>query len=82
MVNIIHYVLEQMGRDRIYAIIGGTHLGFSSGDQFDETLRAIEEFRIERIGVSHCTGLAKAAELYNQLEDRFFFGSVGAVLEG
>jgi 7,8-dihydropterin-6-yl-methyl-4-(beta-D-ribofuranosyl)aminobenzene 5'-phosphate synthase len=82
MVNIIHYVLEKLERDRIYAVIGGTHLGFSSGDQFDETLRAIEKFQIERIGVSHCTGLAKAAILYNRLEDRFFFGSVGAVLEG
>jgi len=82
MVNIIHYVLEQMGRDRIYAIIGGTHLGFSSGDQFNETILAIEKFQIERIGVSHCTGLAKAAMLYNQLKDRFFFGSVGSMLEG
>ncbi len=82
MVNIIHYVLEQMGRDRIYAIIGGTHLGFSGQEQFDETLRVIEQFQIERIGVSHCTGLAKAAVLYNRLGDRFFFGSVGAVLEG
>jgi 7,8-dihydropterin-6-yl-methyl-4-(beta-D-ribofuranosyl)aminobenzene 5'-phosphate synthase len=82
MVNIIHYVLEQMGRDRIYAIIGGTHLGFSGQDQFDETLRVIEQFQIERIGVSHCTGLAKAAVMYNRLGDRFFFGSVGAVLEG
>jgi 7,8-dihydropterin-6-yl-methyl-4-(beta-D-ribofuranosyl)aminobenzene 5'-phosphate synthase len=82
MVNIIHYVLEQMKRDRIYAIIGGTHLGFSGQDQFDETLRVIEQFQIERIGVSHCTGLAKAAILYNRLGDRFFFGSVGAMLEG
>jgi len=82
MVNIIHYVLEQMGRDRIYAVIGGTHLGFSGPDQFDETLRVVEQFRIERIGVSHCTGLAKAAVLHNRLGDRFFFGSVGSVLEG
>ncbi len=82
MVNIINYTLEKMGRDRIHAIIGGTHLGFSSEDQFDETIRVIDQYRIERIGVSHCTGLAKAATLYNLLGDRFFFGSVGAVLEG
>ena len=83
MVNIIRYVLDQLGRDRIYAIIGGTHLGFSTGNQFDETIAAIDQFHIERLGVSHCTGLAKAATLYNRLgEDRFFFGSVGSVLEG
>ena len=82
MVNIINYTLEKMDRDRIHAIIGGTHLGFSSEDQFDETIRVIDQYRIERIGVSHCTGLAKAATLFNLLGDRFFFGSVGAVLEG
>lgn len=82
MVNIINYTLEKMGRDRIHAIIGGTHLGFSSEDQFDETIRVIDQYRIERIGVSHCTGLAKAATLFNRLGDQFFFGSVGAVLEG
>lgn len=82
MVNIINYTLEKMGRDRIHTIIGGTHLGFSSEDQFDETLRVIDQYQIERIGVSHCTGLAKAAILFNRLGDRFFFGSVGAVLEG
>ncbi len=82
MVNIIHYVMEKMGRDRIYAVIGGTHLGFSSDEQFDETLKVIDQYQIERIGVSHCTGLAKASLLHAKLKDRFFFGCVGAVLEG
>ena len=81
MINIIEYVLEQTGRDRIYAIIGGTHLGFSSDEQFEETLKIIERYQIERIGVSHCTGLPKAAMLHAELGERFFFGSAGTVLE-
>jgi len=81
MINIIEYVLEKMGRDRIYAIIGGTHLGFSSDEQFEETLKVIDRYQIERIGVSHCTGLPRAAMLHAQIGERFFFGSVGATLE-
>lgn len=81
LINIIEYALEQTGRDGIYAIIGGTHLGFSSDEQFEETLRVIDRYQIERIGVSHCTGLPKAAMLHARLGDRFFFGSVGATLE-
>ncbi len=81
MINIIEYTLAQTGRDRIYAIIGGTHLGFSSDEQFEETLKVIERYQIERIGVSHCTGLPKAAMLHAQLGDRFFFGNVGVTLE-
>jgi 7,8-dihydropterin-6-yl-methyl-4-(beta-D-ribofuranosyl)aminobenzene 5'-phosphate synthase len=81
MVNIIEYALAQTGRDRIHAIIGGTHLGFSSDEQFEETLKVIHRYRIERIGVSHCTGLPRAAMLHAQLGERFFFGNVGTTLE-
>lgn len=82
LINIIRYTLERMERDRIYAIIGGTHLGFATQEQFDETLRVIDRYHIERIGVSHCTGLDRAAQLHARLGERFFFGSVGACLEG
>jgi len=81
MINIIEYALEQTGRDRIHAIIGGTHLGFSSDEQFEETLKVIDRYKINRIGVSHCTGLPRAAMLHARLNERFFFGSVGATLE-
>lgn len=82
MINILNYVTQQLSNERIFAVIGGTHLGFSSDRQFDETLKVIEQYNIERIGVSHCTGLEKAALLYARLGKRFFFGTVGAVLEG
>ena len=82
LVNILNYVLETTGRNRIYAIIGGTHLGFSSDEQFEETLKAIDRYNIEKVGVSHCTGLMKASLLHARLGERFFFGCVGAVLEG
>ena len=81
MINIIEYALAQTECDRIHAIIGGTHLGFSSDEQFEETLKVIDRYQIERIGVSHCTGLPKAAMLHAQLGERFFFGNVGTVLE-
>ncbi|BBO70297.1 MBL fold metallo-hydrolase [Desulfosarcina alkanivorans] len=82
MVNIITHVLQTFGRDRIYAVIGGTHLGFSQPAQFDETLKAIDRYGIERVGVSHCTGQEKAAIMHERLGARFFFGCVGAELYG
>jgi len=82
MINIFDHVLETFHRDRIYAVIGGTHLGFSQPAQFEETLKALDRYGIERLGVSHCTGLEKAASLRTHLGERFFFGCVGAELEG
>jgi len=80
LVNILDYVIEKTGQDRIYAVIGGTHLGFSSDEQFDQTVNAIDKYKIEKIGVSHCTGLLKASCLHARLKERFFFGCVGTVL--
>lgn len=82
MVNIIEHVMAETGRDRIHAVIGGTHLGFSGETQFEETLAAVDRYRIERVGVSHCTGLMKASRMHARLGDRFFFGCVGSVVEG
>jgi len=73
MINIIEYTLKQMNRDRIHAIIGGTHLGFSDDAQFDETLKVIERYNIDLLGVSHCTGLPRASMLHARLKERFFF---------
>jgi 7,8-dihydropterin-6-yl-methyl-4-(beta-D-ribofuranosyl)aminobenzene 5'-phosphate synthase len=81
MINIIEYALEKTGRKKIFAIIGGTHLGFASDEQFNETLKVIERYKIEHIGVSHCTGMPRASMLHVKLKDRFFFGSVGSTLE-
>jgi 7,8-dihydropterin-6-yl-methyl-4-(beta-D-ribofuranosyl)aminobenzene 5'-phosphate synthase len=81
VINIIEYALKKTRQKKIFAIIGGTHLGFASDEQFDETLKVIERYNIERIGVSHCTGLPRASMLHAKLKDRFFFGSVGSTLE-
>ena len=82
MINIFDHVLSTFNRDRIHAVIGGTHLGFSQPAQFEETLAAIDRYGIQKMGVSHCTGLEKAAVLHARLGERFFFGCVGAELEG
>ena len=81
MVNILNHFIGKTGKDRIYAVIGGTHLGFASPEQMENTLKVLDEYKIEKLGVSHCTGLANSATLFNILKDRFFFASVGAVME-
>ena len=81
MINTLDYVLEKFQRTEIYAVIGGTHLGPVSAEQFEHTLTALERFNIQKLGVSHCTGQPRAAQLRNEFGKRFFYASVGAVLE-
>jgi 7,8-dihydropterin-6-yl-methyl-4-(beta-D-ribofuranosyl)aminobenzene 5'-phosphate synthase len=76
MINIINYAAKSLKKNKIYAVIGGTHLIASSDEQFTETLKMINEYDIEHVGVSHCTGPEKASLLHAKLKDRFFFASV------
>ena len=81
LVNILNHFIEKTGKDKIYAVLGGTHLGFASPEQIENTLAALDKYKIEKLGVSHCTGMAISATLFSILKERFFFASVGAVLE-
>ena len=62
-------------------MVGGTHLGFGSAEQLEETIRVLREIGIQRLGASHCTGLRAAARLAQALGERFFFNNVGTVTE-
>ncbi len=81
IINIINHFIQKTGKDKIYAVLGGTHLGFADPKQMNATLEIIKNYKIEKVGASHCTGLANSATLFNHLKDKFFFASVGQVLE-
>lgn len=81
LINILEHVNSRLPGRPIYAVMGGTHLGFAEEAQFEETLEALDRFNIEMLGASHCTGLENSARLYGRLGKRFFFASAGSVLE-
>ena len=81
IINIINYAIERTGQNHIHAIIGGTHLGAVSKEQQEKSIKALKEFDIDRIGVSHCTGLKASMRLAQEFGERFFFCNVGTVIE-
>ena len=81
LVNILQHIIEKTGKDRIFGVIGGTHLGFSTKGQIEEAVEILEQYQIQKIGASHCTGLHVTAGLSNHFKDRFFFASAGSVFE-
>ena len=81
MINIIHHVIARTGKDKFYAILGGTHLDFLTSEQLENSTQSLKKMEIERIGVSHCTGMRAAFSLHQEFGDRFFYGCVGSVLE-
>ena len=78
IVNIMAYFSKALGLDEFHAVLGGTHLGFSSDPtQLDRTIEAFERFNVQKIAVSHCTGNLPAAKLCQHFGSRFAFADAG-----
>ena len=81
IINIINHIIDKTGQDHIRTIIGGTHLGPASEETREKTIQALKKFDIEKIGVSHCTGLETSMRLGQEFGDRFFFCHVGTEIK-
>ena len=77
LINTIEYVLEHFKGEKLHALIGGTHLGFLTDNQIDQTIAYLKDYDFSIIGASHCTGLKAAARLFQEFKDQFFFANVG-----
>lgn len=81
LVNTLEQAKRCTGRDDIYAIIGGTHLGFCDSQQVDGTVTALKRSGIRRLATGHCTGFAASARLWRDLPAQFQPAQVGYTLE-
>lgn len=80
LVNTVEHFRRELGGPRIHAIIGGTHLGPASDEQFSATVDYLKHLDFDRLGVSHCTGQVRSAQLYAQFPNKVFFANVGSSL--
>lgn len=80
IVNTLEFVIHTIGKN-IYAVIGGTHLGFCSAAQLDETVQRLREYGIRKICGSHCTGFAAAARLAREFPGHYHPAQVGYFLD-
>lgn len=81
IINIINHAIKMTGVDTIFAIIGGTHLGFSGQVQLEKTIAALKTYHIEHLIPGHCTGIEVATRLSREFEKIFHFSHVGRVFE-
>jgi 7,8-dihydropterin-6-yl-methyl-4-(beta-D-ribofuranosyl)aminobenzene 5'-phosphate synthase len=76
--NILDHIRENMGITKLRAILGGTHLMFFEPKDVHRAIDKFEEFSIDLVGVSHCTGFQAAVELSKHFGDRFRLASAGS----
>ncbi|HEX9023614.1 MAG TPA: MBL fold metallo-hydrolase [Geobacteraceae bacterium] len=81
VINTIEHARERTGIADIYAVIGGTHLGFCDPSRLDETVRALRNYRPGKICPAHCTGFAASARLMKEFPGQFQPAHVGFTIE-
>ncbi len=77
MINTIHHFQEIMGEERVYCVVGGTHLIDASHERLAQTTADLRETGIQRLGVSHCTGFQASAYLAGEFPNIFFLNHAG-----
>lgn len=76
-INTLLHAQTITGINKIHAVIGGTHLFNATREQVQLTISALKRFGLQKLGVSHCTGLPAAALLAREFGDAFFFNNAG-----
>ena len=79
-INTLHHARKVTGVETIYSVIGGTHLIRASEVQMEMTIATLKEFGVQRLGVSHCTGMPAAMRLAQEFGPGFFFNNSGSVI--
>ncbi len=80
IINTLHHARNVTGVETIYCVIGGTHLIRASELQMEMTIATLREFGVQRLGVSHCTGMPAATRLAQEFGPGFFFNNCGSVV--
>lgn len=81
IINTLMHVRELTGESRFHSVIGGTHLIGAKSDRLNKTVEELKSFNIEKIGVSHCTGMPAMVALSQEFKDKMFANNSGSVIE-
>jgi 7,8-dihydropterin-6-yl-methyl-4-(beta-D-ribofuranosyl)aminobenzene 5'-phosphate synthase len=77
IVNTLYHARELTGVKTVHTVLGGCHLMDASEERVRLTLAALKKLGVQRIGVSHCTGLPASAIMAQEFGDGFFFNNTG-----
>ncbi|HUW63178.1 MAG TPA: MBL fold metallo-hydrolase [Spirochaetia bacterium] len=79
LVNIVGHARKVTGQQKIYGIIGGTHLGPVADRQKEATINFLHQLDLRFLAANHCTGLPVAARLAAEFGPVFHFAPAGSV---
>jgi len=79
IINTIYHAQQLTGVKKVHTVLGGCHLINAPEERVRLTVNALKELGVERLGVSHCTGLPAASTMAQEFGERFFFNIAGTI---
>jgi 7,8-dihydropterin-6-yl-methyl-4-(beta-D-ribofuranosyl)aminobenzene 5'-phosphate synthase len=77
VINIARHAQQITGNNNIYAVIGGIHLFRASEERIQRTIDELKTMGVQKLGVSHCTGLHASAKIAEAFPEEFFSNNAG-----
>lgn len=81
MINTLYHAQKLTGETKIFAVIGGSHLLDASEERLWQTIAALRELEVQKLGLCHCTDLKAISLLAQEFGDVLFFNKAGTVFE-
>jgi len=77
VINTLYHAQQLAGVRQIHTVVGGCHLISASEERIWLTIAALRELDVQRLGLSHCTGLPAASLMAQEFGEKFFFNNAG-----
>jgi 7,8-dihydropterin-6-yl-methyl-4-(beta-D-ribofuranosyl)aminobenzene 5'-phosphate synthase len=81
IINTLYHARQLTGVEKIHIVIGGSHLINASEERLWQTIAALRELGVQRLGLCHCTDLPATSVLAQEFGESFFFNKAGSVID-
>jgi len=80
VINTLRHAQKLTGVEVVHGVVGGTHLFRASEVQLELSIAELKALGVQRLGVSHCTGMLAAARMAQEFGENFFFNNAGTLI--
>ena len=81
IINTLYHGRQLTGTETIHTVVGGAHLINASEERLWQTIAALRELGVQRLGLCHCTDLPAASLMAQEFGDNFFFNTAGTIID-
>jgi 7,8-dihydropterin-6-yl-methyl-4-(beta-D-ribofuranosyl)aminobenzene 5'-phosphate synthase len=81
MINTLKQAQSITHNKKIHLVLGGCHLKEASDEIIWQTISSLNEMGVQKLAVSHCTGMRASFLLAQTYGDDFIFNSTGNIIE-